>query len=97
MISHSDKATAKTQIPVIEKSPKKTMTVFQSARPGGNTGETTTQSIERVSQEVVYPEVSLGRGGDTDINVYCEHKLPSFSDGELQTLVEVCEESIGKI
>ena len=85
------------QTPEIDTSPVNTMTVFQSARPGTNTNETTTQSMERVPQEVVNPRGSVGNNGNTDINLYCENKLQWLNEGDLQTLVKVSEESIAKI
>ena len=42
-------------------------------------------------------EGSVGSSGDTDVKVYCEDKLRSLSEGELQTLVCVGEEIIVKI
>ena len=46
------------------------MTVLQSSRPGTNSDETTTRSMEGVPQEVVILEGSVGSSGDTDITVY---------------------------
>ena len=40
---------------------------------------------------------SVGSSGGTDIYVYCEDKLWWLSEGEMQTIVGVSEESIGKI
>ena len=73
------------------------MTLLQSARPGTNTDETISQSMERVPQEVVDPEGSVGSSGDREINVYCEDKLRSLSEGEIQTLVDVSGESIANM
>ena len=73
------------------------MTVSQTALTGCNTDETTAQNMEGVPQKVVNPEGSDGSSEDTDINVYCEDKLRSLSEAELQTLVEVSEESIAKV
>ena len=84
------------QIPEIDTSAVKAMTVLQSTRPGTNTAETTTHSMKRVPQEVVNPEGSVGSSGDTDIKVYCENKHRSLSEILLQSLVEMSEESITK-
>ena len=73
------------------------MTLVQKARPGTKTDKTTTLSMERVPQEAVQPEGSVGSSDDKDISVYCEDKLRSLSASELQTLVEVSEESSAKI
>ena len=55
-----------------------------------------TQRMERVPQEV-NPEGSVGWVGDADINVHFEDKLRSLSEGELQMLEEVSEESVAEI
>ena len=78
-------------------SPVKTIMVLQSAPPGTNTNETNPQSMERVLREVVNLEGSVGSSGGTDVDVYCEDKLRSLSEGEIQTLVEVSEESIAEV
>ena len=78
-------------------SPVKTMTVLQIALPGTNINGTNSQSKETVLQEIVNLERSVGSRGGTDVSVYCEDKLRSLSEGEIQTLMEVSEESIAKV
>ena len=73
------------------------MTVLQSARPGFRNNETNSQSMERVPPEIVILKGSVGSSGGTDVNVYCQDKLRSPSDGKMQTVVEVSEESLSKI
>ena len=51
--------------------------------------------MEKVRQEVVNPEGTVGSSGCKDINVHCENKLRSLSEREIQNLVEVSE-SIAK-
>ena len=75
----------------------KTITVLQSAPPGTNTNETNPQSMERVLREVVNLKGFVGCSGGMDVDVYCEDKLRSLSEGEIQTLVEVSEESIAEV
>ena len=48
-------------------------------------------------QEVVDLKVSVGSSGGTDVNVYCENKLRSLSEGEIQTVVGMSEEFVAKI
>ena len=85
------------QIPETDMSPVKTMMVLQSGRPGTNINETNSQSIKRLPREGVSPEGSVESSGGTDVNVYCGDKFRSLIEGEIQTLVEVNEESIAKI
>ena len=85
------------QIPETDTSPVKTKMVLQSVHPGTNTNETTSPSMERVPEEVVNLEGSIGSSGDWDKNVYCEENLRSLSEDEIKTLMEVTEESIAKI
>ena len=84
------------QIPEADTWPVKTMTVLQCARPRTNTNKTTTRSMKRVPQGVVTPEGPVGSSGDTDINVWSEHKLRSLSKDKLHTLVEVSGDSTAK-
>ena len=84
-----DTAAVTVKFPQTDTSPVKTMTILQNACTKANVDATTTQSREGVTQEIVN---SVGSGVDSDINVYCEDKLQSPSEGELQTLVEVSEE-----
>ena len=65
------------------------MTLLQSAFPGTN-------NKERVPQEVVNLKGSFGSSGGTDVNVYFEDKLRSVSEGDIQRVVEVSEESMAK-
>ena len=78
-------------------SPVNTMTVLQSDHLVTDANETTSLSVDRKLQEIVKLEGSVGSCGGTDIKVYCEDKLRSLSEGELQTLAEVSEECIAKI
>ena len=73
------------------------MMVLQSPRPRTNTNETNSESMERVPQEVFNPDGSVGSSDDKDINVPCEDKPRSLSEGEIPTLVGVIEEFIAKI
>ena len=78
-------------------SPVKSLTVLQNACPGTNNNGNSSQKMERVPPEVINPEGSVGSSGGTDVNVYFEEKLRLPSEREIQTLVEVSEESIAKI
>ena len=73
------------------------MTVLQCARPGANVVETVIESMKEVAQRIVYLAGSAGSNVDSYIKVYYDDKFRSLSNGELQTLVEVIEESIAKI
>ena len=53
--------------------------------------------MERVPPKVVNPGRSVGSSCGTDVNVCCEDKLRSLSEGEVKTLVGMSEESIAKI
>ena len=97
VISAPDTTDEKVQFPETATSPVKTMTNLQNARPGNNTDEASTARMEGVPHAVVNPERSFGSSGDTGINVYCEHKFWSLNEAELQTIVEVSQESIAKI
>ena len=50
-----------------------------------------------MTQEVANPEGSVGCSDGTVVDVCCEDKLRSLSEGEIKTLVEVSEDSIAKI
>ena len=60
-----------------------------------NDNEITSQNVERVPHEIVNAEGSVGSCGGADVDVNCEDKLRSGV--EIQTLVDVSEESIAKI
>ena len=85
------------QIPEADTSPVKKMTLLHSARPWSDNIETISKSMERVPQEVVNLKGSVGSSGVADNNVYCEVKLRSLSESEIQTVVEVIEESMLKM
>ena len=77
-------------------SPVRTLTVLQSAGLGVNGFETTNRSFGGLIKQTVNPAGSVASNGDTDIKTYCDDKLQSLSERELQILVEVDEESIAK-
>ena len=85
-----DAAAETVQFPETDTSLVKIKAVLQSARPETIVMETHSQSVERVTQEVVNPACCVECSRDTDINEYCEEdKLRSFFMGELQALTEV--------
>ena len=59
-ISPPDKIAETVPIPETVTSPVKTMTVLQSARPGADVDETTTESMEGATKELVNPVGSFG-------------------------------------
>ena len=73
------------------------MAVLQSGRPVTNNSQNNSQSMEKVLVEVVTLKRSVGSSGGTDVNEYSEDKLRSLNEGEVQTVVEVSEESMAKI
>ena len=73
------------------------MAVLQSGRLVTNNSQNNSQSMEKVPVEVVTLMRSVGSSGGTDVNEYCEDKLRSLSEGEVQTVVEVSDESMAKI
>ena len=93
MISPLGSSAETVQTPETDTSLVKTMTVLQSTRPGTNIIENSSQSVERGSHEVCNREGSIRSSGGTDKNVYCEDNLRSLSESEIQTVVEVSEES----
>ena len=95
MISAPNTSEEAVEISETDTPAEKTMTVLQSARPGTNTSENNSQSIYGAPQEVVNPEVSVGSSDGTDVNVYCEDKLRSLSECEIQTLVDVIANILG--
>ena len=77
------------EIPECDKLPVETMPVLRSAQPGNTIGKTLRNTkVDRVG--------SAQSSGYSDVNAYCEDKLWSLSEGELQIIVEVGGESIAQ-
>ena len=52
---------------------------------------------EKVRETNLDPVASVESSGACDVNAYCENKLQSLSEGELQILAKVNEESFAQI
>ena len=88
LVISSPRAVVETiEIPETDTSPVETMTVLQSAQRGIDIGD-------NFSLMDVDPVGSVQGSGDSDVNAYCEDRLRSLSESELQILAEVGEELI---
>ena len=96
-ISPSGTVAQTAEMPETYMPPVETLTVLQSALPGANVDETTTQSMGGVTQEIVNLVGLLGAVVILTSMYTVKMKLRSLTEGELETLVEVNEESPWKV